>query len=113
MQELAAELIAAVAAKGCRVDKRASLRRSTNAAWHGSQRGFVVLIYFANSRRGGEGAVQQNGASAFPFAAPALCALQENSRTIAPLARNFRHRCSYCEEMFPAVHPGRRGCGSG
>ena len=61
----AAELIAAVAAKGCWVDQRASLGRSTNAAWHGFQRGIVVLMYVANWRRGGEGAVRQNGAGAF------------------------------------------------
>ena len=49
---LVAELIAAVADKGGWVDKRASLGRSTNVAWQGSQRGFVALINFANSRRG-------------------------------------------------------------
>ena len=69
---LVTELIAAVAAKGGWVDKRASLGRSTNVAWQGSQRGFVALINFANSRRGVGGALRQNGAGPFlvPAAAP-------------------------------------------
>ena len=107
---LVTELIAAVAAKGGWVDKRASLGRSTNAAWQGSQRGFVALINFANSRRGVGGALRQNGAGPFlvPAAAPRagvrqhvifLC-LHGKLDRVRPPGRTAEH----LPQMLPCIH---------